>query len=137
MTRRNLSQSTDQDVDDLRPIPATSTDGWNDPTVKDPLSTASRARRARSTKDTRRWCRGKIGREHTLAILKDEKMAYMDKGCRWVPYYVIFRKGGEKVQKWHFSCTHHELCTTCGRRFRYGWDLLTDCPDYVEEPSDG
>ena len=137
MTRRNLSQSPDQDVDDLRPIPATSTDGWNDPTVKDPLSTASRARRARSTKDTRKWCKGKVGVEHTLAILKDEKMRYMDKGCRWVPYGVwVGRKTGV-ITRWHFSCTHHELCTTCHKTFRRGWDLLEDCPDYVEEPSDG
>lgn len=85
-------------------------------------------------KDTKHWCRGKVGREHTLAIQMPDNA--WSRGCRW-----IYSIGDEP---W-YNCAHVELCTACGRIFRrnYGWPRGSqsrtalrseECPDY--QPAD-
>jgi hypothetical protein len=58
------------------------------------------ARRVRSTKDTRRWCGGREGREHVLTVEP------------WPP----------RVRKPLGKC---QVCTACGKRFRW-WHPFGD-----------
>lgn len=82
-------------------------------------------------KNTRQWCKGKVGREHTLAIEIPPNAWRQD--CRWVTNI-----GNEP---W-YSCQHVEMCTTCGKQLRRsdGWLATPDskttlppgeCPDYT------
>ena len=54
-------------------------------------------------KDTKKWCKGKVGREHTLKVLDGK-----DKGS------YVQREGGSKkfviMEKWRYL-----ICTTCGK----------------------
>lgn len=131
MTRRNRSASTEQTEDDLVRVPSTSTSGWNAPVTKDPLSSVALAGRSKARKDTKKWCRGKEGREHALAIVLDERLSWTKTGCGWVSYRVGWRKGGRVETRWRYSCHHLEACTVCGRHFRSGWDLGEECPLFV------
>jgi hypothetical protein len=106
-------------------------DGWNEPTIKDPLSTKARGRKPRARKDTRRWCKGKVGVEHTLAIVPDSRYSWMKDGCRWVPYTVWGGPKTGRVKNWRWSCQHHEVCSVCGKHFRSGWDFTEECPDFI------
>lgn len=130
--KRNTSSSVDQTEDDLRPIPNDQTDSWADPNVKDPLSKAQRPQQPKARKDTRRWCKGKVGREHVLTIELDPRLSWAKEGCRWVPYWVWSRKGGgHRERRTRYACHHHEVCTVCGKRMRDGWDFAPeDCPDF-------
>lgn len=82
----------------------------------------------RPHKDTRHWCKGKVGREHTPAIEMPPNAYRQD--CGWITWNEV---------PW-YSCHHVELCTTCGKHLRlsYGW-LRTEprnlqpeeCPAYA------
>ena len=72
-------------------------------------------------KDTKRWCKGKVGREHTPEItlrhnLKCYPMPEWAKGLRF------YRS---KLSWW---CHHERICTTCGKVL--DWSIEPDeCPD--------
>lgn len=80
----------------------------------------SRTRRFGKKKDTRRWCKGKRGREHTPTTqLVSERNGW--------------RRGACGISLWisagQWWCRHEEICTTCGKVLR--WTLGIDCPDRV------
>lgn len=63
-------------------------------------------------KSTRRWCKGKVGREHTKLIELDPKLTYFGTRCN--------------ATSW-FPCRHHEICSVCGKQLR--WTLpVKECP---------
>lgn len=72
----------------------------------------------KSKKNTRRWCKGKVGREHTPEIRHTGERNGWAKGWVCGP-----RRWGLKG----WSCHHEEICTTCGKLLR--WTLGGDCPD--------
>lgn len=94
-------------------------------------------KRAPGRKNTRRWCKGRPGREHTPEIaVPDNRLGLRDK-CGWYD----LRIGGLTTASYY--CQHVERCAACGKVLRrhYGWlpgyKLLpgelaaTDCPDYT------
>ena len=72
---------------------------------KDPLAPQNQPRgKHRSRKDTRKWCKGKKGREHVPVVQEDFRLNFE---CR-----VLFRwRSGEEY--WH--CMHHKVCSVCGK----------------------
>jgi hypothetical protein len=69
-------------------------------------------------KDTKRWCKGKVGREHKAEIVRDPQLIW---------------RAGTKCQhqaQW-LPCTHLERCTECGKILRR-WLPVEECPDRVQ-----
>ncbi|MDE2105257.1 MAG: hypothetical protein KGL39_48980 [Patescibacteria group bacterium] len=68
-------------------------------------------------KDTKNWCKGKVGREHVVEIVLPTNMNAWSKKCgpsRWLPY------------PWSY-CHHVEACKACGKHLRHlTW---AECPE--------
>lgn len=90
-------------------------------------------------KNTRRWCRGKVGREHEPEIRytkwHDSSVAAgFERGCVWVPFYRYRRSedGGRtrEISRWWWSCQHELGCSVCGKILvaRLG----RKCPEFRE-----
>lgn len=78
-----------------------------------------REKPAHARKDRKRWCGGKVGREHTTVIAVPENaFIYGRVTCRWAPWSTPF-----------YACRHVELCTTCGKHVRPFLEPA-ECPDY-------
>ena len=77
--------------------------------------------RHRSRKDTRRWCRGKVGVEHQTEVRLDRPAWKRDD----VPD--CYRPEWWPSSWW---CNHQEVCTVCNKILR--WSLERDCPRYTE-----
>lgn len=73
----------------------------------------------RSRKDTRRWCRGKVGVKHVTEV----RQAHGHYGAR--PCY----RTEWWIEQWW--CNHQLVCVKCNKIMRH--DLGTDCPDYTPE----
>lgn len=79
----------------------------------------------RSHKDTRRWCKGRPGRQHLPQIM--------------IPHNAVVLRGPlptcgpSPVYGSGWSCYHAEVCTACGKHLR-GWGFLPaeECPDFDE-----
>jgi hypothetical protein len=81
-------------------------------------------------KDTKRWCKGKVGVEHVVELKTsgwrnpqtDEFVT-----CRWVPW-------GRRP---HYSCYCRKVCKTCGRVMDNGYLRdKTECPYWEPQPSE-
>lgn len=59
-------------------------------------------------KDTKRWCRGKVGKEHTSVVGK--------------------RHPNPCGQSRWFGCWHYEFCSVCGKNLQYFMDA-EQCPE--------
>lgn len=84
----------------------------------DPEASWNLPHKPKSKKDTRRWCKGKVGREHTPAIERSHGERYPNgRPCQRIEGYT-----------WALGCHHHEVCTTCGKILR--WTIpYEECPD--------
>lgn len=85
-----------------------------------------------SKKNTKRWCKGKVGREHKLALRTSQWLsrAY---SCGWVmdPWRVALRSH-KGTPFW--DCHHEEFCSVCGKVMRHPWQLDdSECPDFTED----
>lgn len=78
----------------------------------------------RSRRDTRRWCRGRVGVEHEPVVELDavgRRLAATDRPtCRSAPW---------GLDGWW--CHHRRRCARCGRVLRHSLDR--DCPDRPTE----
>lgn len=83
-------------------------------------------RRAPTPKDTIRWCRGKVGREHTPTVVA--RPWHPDRNsCAWRPIWSPRQR--KTVLTW--DCVHREECAGCGRVLTpRPWLPPTRCPDY-------
>lgn len=77
----------------------------------------------RRKKDKRKWCKGKVGREHNLAIRAESYLENMGATCGYKPYQII----GNDETKYHWSCIHEEYCTNCGKILA-SWLPEEKCP---------
>lgn len=76
-------------------------------------------------KNTKRWCKGKVGREHVPEITKSNYGYGMI--CKY-PSWTI-RGSGERVKV--YICWHQKSCKVCGKVLE--WTLYKDeCPDSKE-----
>lgn len=93
--------------------------------------------RSHAHKDTKRWCKGKVGRGHTPEILIPANLSnWWKEPCGW---YQLAANQRRMV----YTCHHVEQCSECGKVLRrnYSWlpqaRLLpnemaaTECPDYT------
>jgi hypothetical protein len=73
-------------------------------------------------KSTKRWCRGKVGREHQPEMILDQRRlgGYWGLRCRPFGYDL------PGVPNWH--CMHIVVCTECGKIL----DHRPECPDMPE-----
>lgn len=67
--------------------------------------------RGRGRKDTKRWCRGKVGTEHEPRV---EYRSQYGHACGWMWWY----RGGVK-DSGYWSCHHSEVCQRCGKVLRH------------------
>ena len=88
--------------------------------MNQPISASDEWRKSPGKKDTRRWCKGKVGREHTIDIRRIKYGWYVNADrvrCDYIrnlypwweraPYY---RNRGDE-----WVCHHERFCTTCGK----------------------
>jgi hypothetical protein len=77
-------------------------------------------RKPKSKKDTKRWCKGKVGREHVGEIVYNPMWGNPVCGVStWMKH----------SKRW--SCHHMDACKNCGKRLR--WSItLEECPTYQE-----
>lgn len=72
-------------------------------------------------KNTKKWCRGKIGVEHQPVMVFDVKRAYLGLDCAELH---------RRSQRWSNSinwCLHMLECTNCGKITK-SYVLIEDCP---------
>lgn len=74
----------------------------------------TRVRRFGKKKDTKRWCRGHVGREHQPEIVRDKSMGFVT-SC-----------SGRSTD--FLPCLHLEQCSECGKTLRR-WLPVEECPD--------
>ena len=84
-------------------------------------------RRAPAKKNTRRWCRGKVGVEH-IPEIKLTKWPYQ-RGCKPPPAWALERR--PQIDWW---CEHERACATCGKILSTNLDK-PNCPVYVALPA--
>jgi len=63
----------------------------------------------KARKDKRRWCKGKVGREHDYQISVPENTYLKD--CHVEVYHFWY---GEPYERWR--CRHQMICTKCGKQ---------------------
>jgi hypothetical protein len=99
-------------------------DGYPDPTW--PPDGEFGRNPCRRRKNTRRWCKGVVGREHQPGI---ELRPWYGGKCGWRPLY---GRGG-MVIKGEWSCQHAEVCGACGKILRDKYGLTkSECPVWRE-----
>jgi hypothetical protein len=64
----------------------------------------------RRRKDTRRWCRGKVGVEHVLEHREEGK------GCTTIPFW-SHPHGAVSTSETMVVCREVDVCVNCGKRF--------------------
>lgn len=92
-------------------------DGWDSAGAngdRDPLAPHNQPQAPRRKKDTRTWCRGKVGVEHRKEIQFDTRATSKCRPSMW---------------SWGDSwwCNHHEVCGECGKITRSS--VASECPD--------
>jgi hypothetical protein len=90
-------------------------------------------KRAPARKDTRRWCRGKEGREHRLVLVLRHD-GFCDRRCEWVSWYdyrLLFRGEDDEGARVGWACSHQEVCESCGKIIRDLFQIpAAECPAY-------
>lgn len=72
--------------------------------------------KGKAKKNTKRWCRGRVGREHQLAIIDGEKWSSPCGPVSDVPFWVLDKN--EAVEP-YWSCRHQMVCTACSKILEY------------------
>lgn len=93
------------------------------------------AKKAPARKDTRSWCKGKVGTGHVPAIVVDHAYPFrFDRrttGCHWR----VGWSSDKAADIVFWGCLHHELCANCGKVLRDRWSLPSaECPAYPGSP---
>lgn len=93
-----------------------------------PLPDPSPAKRAPGKKDTKHWCRGKVGVPHEPEVTLDHNYGLV---CRPHRYYNWRLTSVPREQRfyWAWSCRHRITCKNCGKVLEYNIPVKT-CPDY-------
>lgn len=79
--------------------------------------------RPKARKDTRRWCRGKVGVEHVIAVTVGNWAQSYRFACR--------RANDRELRLWPgqpWVCRHQRSCTHCAKVLDYSLPWR-DCPD--------
>lgn len=106
---------------------------WGGPDPRDVVP-PEETRTSPARKNTRKWCRGKVGVAHTPVITLDKGWTgFMDRfvierpRCRWWPSMWRGEKGLD------YRCGHRRTCAACKKVLdRYIEPKF--CPDYAPKP---
>jgi hypothetical protein len=79
-------------------------------------------------KNTKKWCKGKVGKEHVPHITRSN-YGRLSK-CQPAPWRVVGRYG-ETMPIKRYICWHQRSCQNCGKVIEY-WLPAEECPDYKE-----
>jgi hypothetical protein len=101
---------------------------WYDEPHRDELRATSsdEPRPHRARKNTRRWCRGKVGVEHVLEIRLGKHAEYR---CTITPDSTVCYRTDITPKRWR--CSHERYCVNCGKILNYS--IGVDCPDFTEK----
>lgn len=75
-----------------------------------------------SSKNTKRWCKGKVGREHVPVITRNKFS--LNTECRMI---VTKYWNGNERNWWH--CHHEITCENCGKMLHFSAEKMGGCPD--------
>lgn len=81
-------------------------------------------KRRSKRKDTGKWCKGKVGREHVWKIAKTNWA--INQECKY--YNGVDWRTGESYRHW--KCWHLHVCANCGKHGDEWFGLGTKCPDF-------
>jgi hypothetical protein len=88
-------------------------------------------KRPPARKDTRSWCKGKVGREH-IPVLELEPPALTNWACGWRADWRV--RAREYGIGW--ACYHREVCQRCRKVLREPRELArAECPAYPGDPA--
>lgn len=95
------------------------------------------AKKAPGKKNTKRWCKGKVGREHVIDIRKIRWVqSRITVSCGWRARW-DYRSRGWDYDNPRWACHHEEYCTVCGKITKHH-PTPTECPDFYEfDPAAG
>ena len=82
----------------------------------------AQAKRAPGKKDTKRWCKGKAGREHVIETVVDRRSQTRQPNCRETDYRWFSSDG--------WLCYHVQQCVNCGKISKH-WLSRAECPSYT------
>lgn len=83
--------------------------------------------RTRRRKNTRKWCKGIEGREHTPEIVEAK---WTTRECRDYPQHVAWWLKKGSTDTWW--CQHQRACSQCGKILDYFLEPA-ECPDRSRE----
>lgn len=87
-------------------------------------------RKVHKKKDTKHWCKGKVGREHIL-VIEMSKWPYRATECGWshelYPWQISSHV--EAYRKNHWICYHEVQCGKCGKIMET-WLSEDKCPRF-------
>lgn len=98
----------------------------DEPRRQEVRATEPRPRPQRARKNTRRWCRGKVGVDHVLATRLNKNVTYRNE--RGLDAPACYRA---EWWKDHWWCNHEEYCVNCGKILVVS--LNQACPDFTTE----
>jgi hypothetical protein len=75
---------------------------------KNPADRGYQTRKARGKKDRKRWCRGKVGREHQW-----QRIQKNSRECKSFPWWKHLTYSVTRVRCWEF-----DQCAACGKEKR-------------------
>lgn len=67
-----------------------------------------------ATKDRRKWCGGRAGRSHNIAIEVPPNYPGYAVGCQPAPAWWLKTRAGQRDGR-DWWCAHTYRCTTCGK----------------------
>jgi hypothetical protein len=88
-------------------------------------------RQTNKRKKTGKWCRGKVGVEHTPEIVVNH--SWTARSCSWYPLYFSFKRRDEGPRGWRYACRHSLRCTSCGK-YVETFLGVEQCPDAYPSP---
>lgn len=80
-------------------------------------------------KNTREWCRGKVGRHHAVEIRLNPQIVSMNERASRETTCHRWQYGNERYRIW--LCYHQIICVNCGKILTHA--LGADCPDRTSE----
>lgn len=92
----------------------------------DPDAQHNQERKGHASKDTKRWCKGKVGVEHDPEMTMEGRPSNIK--CARLQWHSWWARREDVDPHWH--CWHRERCRRCGKITNH-FPLSSRCPDYV------
>lgn len=112
--------------------------GWDDePRLDERRASAPDVPKHGRKKKTRRWCKGKVGVEHQVEIVLDERTLSWrthngDRPPCYRPDWVAnSTRASRSPRAWSWLCSHVKRCSVCGKILEHY--LGDECPVYTPE----